>query len=81
MKGWKDDCIKLLLKQSFTAMAVASAEKSSWDCKSGVVKSDQMDETEQELQEIEQSWVDMSLLNPNKVNDSEVNEGKVVAFN
>ena len=48
--------------------------------KSGVVKSDLMDETEQELFEIEQSWVDMSLLNPNKVNDSEVKEGEMAAF-
>jgi hypothetical protein len=45
------------------------------------MKSDQMDETEQELLDIEQSWVDMSLLNPGKVDDSEVKEGEMVAFN
>jgi hypothetical protein len=80
-KGWKEGCIKQLLKHTFTAQAVASAEKSSWDRKTGVVKSDMVDETEQELLDIEQSWVDMSLLNSNNVEDSAVKEGETVAFN
>ena len=40
-----------------------------------------MDETELKLQEIEQSWVDMTLLNPPKAEDSAVKEGEMVAFN
>lgn len=80
MKGWKEDCIKLLIKQSFTALACALSEKSSWDRKTGVVKSDQIDETEQELLEIEQLWVDMTLLNTCKVEDSQVKDGEMVAF-
>jgi hypothetical protein len=51
------------------------------DKKTGaVLGADIMDETELELQEIEQSWVDMTLLNPPKAEDSAVKEGDMVAF-
>lgn len=82
MKGWTKESITLLLRQSFTAAAVHSAQNSTWDKKTGIVKSDRMDETERELQAVANSWVDMSLLHKtnNTVSDSEVKEGDMVAF-
>jgi len=80
-KGWREDCCKLFLRQSFTSSGVTSAESSTWDKNTGVVSgAETMDETDLELQEIEHSWVDMSLLNPSKAEDSAVKEGEMAAF-
>jgi hypothetical protein len=76
-KGWKKACVEQLLKKSFNISSVVSAQSSKWDRRTGQVTSEDLDETEQELRNVTESWVDMSLLSAgrNVVQENAVLEG------
>jgi hypothetical protein len=83
-KGWKKSCVEQLLKKSFNISSVVSAQSSKWDKRTGQVTSDDLDETEQELRNVTESWVDMSLLTAgrNVVQENAALEGgDMAAFN
>lgn len=60
------ECITTFTKKVFTTSAVVSAQKAQWDKKTGQVKSDDMDEIDKELQQVTNSWVDVSLLSASR---------------
>lgn len=83
-KGWHKDSIPELMRKSFTTSAVVSAQKATWDKKTGQVTSEDMDEVDKELRNVTDSWVDMSLLQVGRavVQESAVLEsGDMAAFN
>jgi hypothetical protein len=63
---WKKDCIAKLMTKSFTASAVMEAERSKWDKKTGEVKGATSSAVDEELANLENSWVDMSLITSSK---------------
>jgi hypothetical protein len=65
-KGWKKESVEKFMKKAFITSAVVSAQQSSWDKKTGQVSSDDLDEVDQELRNVTDSWVDMSLLSAGK---------------
>lgn len=60
-KGWKADSIKQLLRKSFTTESIVAADTSTFNRHTGEVTSTAVDATDQELRDIQDSWVDMSL--------------------
>lgn len=83
-RGWAKDCISEFMRKTFTTAAVVSAQKAKYDKRTRQVKSEDMDEVERELQEVTDSWVDMSLLSAGRevVQESAVLEsGNMAAFN
>lgn len=83
-KGWHKDSITELMKKSFTTSAVVSAQKATWDKRTGQVTSEDMDEVDMELRNVTESWVDMSLLQAGKAvvqEDAVLESGDMAAFN
>jgi hypothetical protein len=81
-KGWKKECIRAFMKKAFNTSAVISAQKASWDKRTGQVTSDDLDEVDQELRNVTDSWVDMSLLTggTDAAQDAALDSGDMAAF-
>jgi hypothetical protein len=71
------------MKKLFNTSAVVLAQRASWDKRTGQVTSDDLDEVDQELRNVTDSWVDMSLLTrgTEAVQDAALDSGDMAAFN
>lgn len=70
------------MKKLFNTLAVVLAQRASWDKRTGQVTSDDLDEVDQELRNVTDSWVDMSLLTrgTEAVQDAALDSGDMAAF-